>query len=879
MLSEVLRPFLALMLLFGNLGLAQASPPPNDNFTNAIRISSLPFTTTVDASAATFEANEPSTCLLSERTVWYTFTAADTTALYVDGAGDPNTSILVHRAAGPGMENLQSIHAQCGSWSTEPFPVEAGQTYYLQVSPLPGAAGNVQFRIGETIPLHGRVVDAVTGEPLIGESEHFTQVYLYRVCGPDCREWIATRLPDSEGRFQFDVYPALDSQPETYILGVYAHFYYEEEFGPFTIPGAPQDVGDLLLDRFESIGSISGHVLERATEKPIPQSFAPVVKLERCFEGYCDEEVNTQAVDRQGRFRFENDALGKPLTIGTYRLTISAEQYQATQTEIFEVTAGTDHKAGTIRLRSFPVRFSDLTPCADVPASGGECPFSIRIWNGIGTDLEGAVWSIMDAYLPNSPGSLIPFTRFQLQESRSIELARGRSKVFHFRFEIPPDPGPYESSFCISFYMGRGGNPYFNTLASAYFCFRRDGNSLLPLSPPAADEHAQVLQVDATPGTDSEPNNSCQAAQDAGMLSSPFHVTGALDSSLEPDIDFYRFRGTAGDPVMIELEGQATGAGTLGIPLLGVFNSDCELIDSSVDHFTGISRLVLRVPQDGVFILAATESFDFDYIGGGNGTYRLTASPLGSAVSISGTLVDAYSGEPLPGDHPAFGYVNLVWCSETDCAGAVAMVWTGSDGRFRFDDDWDGLPLQPGRYVVVASANQYRDVISEPFTVGEGEEVDLGNIALQPWMVQLSNAQGCVIPAEGGVCEFSVMATNRSQEPFSGKAWSLVTAFDFGSVLDWTEFRAGAPIDLRLAPGESSVVHFRFRVRADVSEDAAICPYVYVGQNPDPYFHLAGTQYLFCLTKGHDGLTRMSPDQAQATFLKMQELRFNLNNK
>jgi hypothetical protein len=209
----------------------------------------------------------------------------------------------------------------------------------------------------------------------------------------------------------------------------------------------------------------------------------------------------------------------------------------------------------------------------------------------------------------------------------------------------------------------------------------------------------------------------------------------------------------------------------------------------------------------------------------------------------------------------------------------VATAWTGSDGRFRFDDDWDGLPLQPGRYVVSASADQYQYAISEPFTVGEGEEVDVGNIALQPSMVQLSNAQGCVIPSEGGVCEFSMTATNRSQEPFSGKAWSLVFAYGFGSFLDSTEFQAGGQVDLRLAPGESSVVYFRFRVRADVSEDAVICPYVYVGQNPDAYFHLVGTQYLLCLAKGPNDLTTMSPEQAQAAFLKMQELRFHLNHR
>jgi hypothetical protein len=865
------RPFFALIFLLGNLNGIDILPPSNDNWANAEELPPLPFLITADASGATLETNEYASCLNSERTIWYTFTAPETTTLYVDGGESNISNIFIYRAAGPGIENLEFVHVHCGGWDTDTFDVEAGETYYVQVAPYPDYPGIVPFRMGETTPLTGRVIDEATGEPPTEES--FTQILLYRECGPECQDWVSTQLPDSEGRFQFDIYPAVDGQPDTYVITILAHLYHEEEFGPFKPGGVPLDVGDLGIDRFASINSIQGRVLDKATGKPIPAQFTPVVHLHRCTVDFCYEEVASQAPDSQGRFRFERDTQGNSLTTNVhYQITFSGNQYQQAQTQLFEVSAGADHTIGSLRVQSFPVRFSDVIPCPDVTASSGECSFSVRIWNGLGTDLSGEVWNIMNAYMPNSPSSVIGASEFQLKEPRHLEVPRGKSKVFGFHVQIPVEHVPHESTFCTSIYVGRGKNPSFDTLGSEYFCFRRIGDDLTLLLPQDTQSPIPAHKMIPRMEKDLEPNNSCQTPQDVGGISETFQVQGMLDSLFDPDIDFYRFSGIAGDPFQITLEGQATGAGTLPVPLLGAFNSDCELIDSSSDAWSGISRLVLRVPEDGVFILAATEAFDFYFLGGGNGSYRLTVSPLGSIISITGTLTDARTGMPIP------GYVWLLRCGENDCFDAVSVKSTDGGGRFRFESDFNGLPLTPGTYVVSAGAYQYQYADSPPFTVGEAEEIDIGNVALPPWTIQMSDAQGCDIPMEGGVCEFSVKVMNTLSTKFVGKAWSMIYATSTGSFLNYSTFQTQTAVNLRLDAAESRTLHFRLRIPGAVADGASICPVVYAGQNPDPYFNMVGQIYLFCMTKGPNGLTLMSPEETQAVFetMKTQRLRPNL---
>ena len=146
-----------------------------------------------------------------------------------------------------------------------------------------------------------------------------------------------------------------------------------------------------------------------------------------------------------------------------------------------------------------------------------------------------------------------------------------------------------------------------------------------------------------------EPNNTCPTAQDVGLVTLPLTLEGELIPTVETpaDIDFFRFTGTPGSAVRVDLEGQDTEQGTLADPLVGVFDSNCNFFNSNDDSGgTRNASLVFTVPADGIFVVAATSFPDFSFIGGGVGTYQLSLTPAGG---IRGRVVDADTEMPLPG--------------------------------------------------------------------------------------------------------------------------------------------------------------------------------------------------------------------------------------
>jgi Tol biopolymer transport system component len=123
----------------------------------------------------------------------------------------------------------------------------------------------------------------------------------------------------------------------------------------------------------------------------------------------------------------------------------------------------------------------------------------------------------------------------------------------------------------------------------------------------------------------------CVAAQDFGAATLPFALDGSLDGFPLPggDVDFLRFTGTPNTAVRVDLEGQATGKGTLSDPFLGLFDSGCNLITTSDDNGVNLnSRLTATIPSDGVYILAVTACCDGGFNQGGNGTYQLNIQQI-----------------------------------------------------------------------------------------------------------------------------------------------------------------------------------------------------------------------------------------------------------
>lgn len=127
-------------------------PPANDHFAIAKAVASLPFSGTVEARFATTEADEPFWCYATQRTVWYSFTPTDTTAVQVDMQGSANDgSVNIYRLAGTSITDLSFMTCMLTNDSPYYFTAEAGQTYYFQTTTFQ-QNGTAQLNINEVPP-------------------------------------------------------------------------------------------------------------------------------------------------------------------------------------------------------------------------------------------------------------------------------------------------------------------------------------------------------------------------------------------------------------------------------------------------------------------------------------------------------------------------------------------------------------------------------------------------------------------------------------------------------------------------------------------------------------------------------------------------------
>ncbi|HSS37118.1 MAG TPA: PKD domain-containing protein [Patescibacteria group bacterium] len=127
-----------------HLDISAPTPPANDAFARATRITSVPFTAdTEDLTAAGVEPNEPTDCLAGDRTAWYDFVApADATVnLTYEAAGVAQLAVF----QGDAIDQLTLL--DCGPLSGEgrvSLSVHNGSTYHLRMS----LAENFAFQYG-----------------------------------------------------------------------------------------------------------------------------------------------------------------------------------------------------------------------------------------------------------------------------------------------------------------------------------------------------------------------------------------------------------------------------------------------------------------------------------------------------------------------------------------------------------------------------------------------------------------------------------------------------------------------------------------------------------------------------------------------------------
>jgi hypothetical protein len=87
--------------------------------------------------------------------------------------------------------------------------------------------------------------------------------------------------------------------------------------------------------------------------------------------------------------------------------------------------------------------------------------------------------------------------------------------------------------------------------------------------------------------------------------------------------------------------------------------------------------------------LVIASPFLLAIVGGGVGTYEPTLTSPAALGSIRERVVNAVTGDPLPGDREPFASVTLLRCEAVGCFDVNAQP-ADTEGRFRFTQDFSG---------------------------------------------------------------------------------------------------------------------------------------------------------------------------------------------
>lgn len=130
---------------YGQTGQLQVSikrvtPPDNDDWVNAEAMGALPASKSTTSRNATFQADEPTSCLGRTQTVWYKFTPASNAALFVRASSSVGTFPHVGVFSGNSLSGLSQVTCQGGPEGVT-FTPSSGTTYWFQVGATVGRSG------------------------------------------------------------------------------------------------------------------------------------------------------------------------------------------------------------------------------------------------------------------------------------------------------------------------------------------------------------------------------------------------------------------------------------------------------------------------------------------------------------------------------------------------------------------------------------------------------------------------------------------------------------------------------------------------------------------------------------------------------------------
>jgi len=242
-----------------------------------------------------------------------------------------------------------------------------------------------------------------------------------------------------------------------------------------------------------AIGSISGRLVDAISRLPLMGAAPPFarVELRRCRDGFCPDFLGSQTVDARGMFRFQRDSFNRPIEVGEFMLTATANEFANASVQ-FSVEAGEDFDTGDIALVPPPIDFSEIRPCTSILPQGGRCEFSVNVRNNTNAPFTGQAHSIIDSGFGSS--------RFEATTGRSsgrtvrrapIQISGLSSQTLRFSFDVPSFV-PNGTFICAELYLGLDPSPLFNiTRNRDLFCLSKGEAGIRAMS---VEESREIFQ-------------------------------------------------------------------------------------------------------------------------------------------------------------------------------------------------------------------------------------------------------------------------------------------------------------------------------------------------------------------------------------------------
>lgn len=322
-----------------------------------------------------------------------------------------------------------------------------------------------------------------------------------------------------------------------------------------------------------------------------------------------------------------------------------------------------------------------------------------------------------------------------------------------------------------------------------------------------------------------EPNNSCVSSQAIGTFP-PAPVKGTI---VEGDSDYFLLKAPAGTYLTLEVQGAASGKGTLQAPVIGAYDSSCALL-GGVKYG---SKETVVVPADGLLIIEVGDEY---YSSLGNpiylGSYVLAISAPTSL--IFGTVTDPQTGSAAPSTYP-----RLNRCASTDyqlCVNYSLSSFLDASGRYVLDTS----NLEPGRYQVWIStgapnvATQY----SDPLDLNGEQSIQL-DFQTKPTPIEITPISMCAsgLPA-GSDCEITYKIRNTTADvqeiELRANVLSITDASVFSSTYDVGKNGVLSPINKTLQPGQTLKISQTIPIAADLptGSSGSVTVYAYARGMP-----------------------------------------------